>query len=406
MITETIEVPAPPAFKRQLTSVGVTGTNGKTTTTAWVAAALAAARRPVVRATTVGMYLDEEELDLPRSYQGFVQAMRAGYERGGRYAALELTSEALMRGFAKAWPPEVGVFTNLSHDHLDAHGSPEHYLASKAQLFLAIAKGGTAVLNACDENAALLADVVPAGVRILHYGLRSRGEPVASLDLEATSVTVGWDGTSVDLSAAPTLPPGPSQLRIGAVGSIYAENALAAYLGAVAAGVSPFAAAGALAAAPTPPGRFEIVGRRPYVVVDFAHTPDAMSRMLAVAKSLCDGELAVVFGAGGNRDESKRAPMGQSASVCDHVILTSDNPRDEDPATIASMIRQGIEEGVRVTVELDRRRAIDNAVRGLSRDDVLVVAGRGHETEQIIAGQTKSFSDVEEVRRALKARRA
>jgi len=155
-----VQIPPPPAFKQQLLSVGITGTNGKTSTTAWVAAALAASRAPVARSTTVGLFLDDEELDLPKSYQGFITAMRRCVEQGGRFAAIELTSEALFRGFAKAWPTEIGVFTNLSHDHLDAHGNNEHYLASKAQLFLQIPTGGTAVLNGCDPTSALVAEVL------------------------------------------------------------------------------------------------------------------------------------------------------------------------------------------------------------------------------------------------------
>jgi UDP-N-acetylmuramoyl-L-alanyl-D-glutamate--2,6-diaminopimelate ligase len=177
-----LRVPPPPPFKRRLFSVGVTGTNGKTTTTAWVAAALAS-RGPVVRSTTVGLFLDDRALDVPKSYRGFVDAMRMGAAAGGRFAAIELTSEALARGFAKAWPVEVGVFTNLSHDHLDAHGCAEHYLASKAQLFMWLPRGGTAVFNGCDPSSKLLATIVPDGVRIWHYGLASRGAPVAELDL-------------------------------------------------------------------------------------------------------------------------------------------------------------------------------------------------------------------------------
>src|SRR5207248_2839476 len=154
-------VPAPPAFANEIATVGVTGTNGKTTTTAWIAAALRRLGGPVLRATTVGHFLDDEPLEVEKSYDGFVAAMRTLFDRGGRRAAIELTSEALAAGFARAWPCRVGVFTNLTHDHLDAHGSPEHYLASKAQLFVSLPAGGTAVLNASDPTWALLREVVP-----------------------------------------------------------------------------------------------------------------------------------------------------------------------------------------------------------------------------------------------------
>ena len=168
-------VPKPPPWASQLLSVGVTGTNGKTTTTRWVAAALGAVATPVVRGTTVGFFLDETRLDVSKDFAGFMEAMHACASKGGRYAALELTSEALARGFARAWPCKVGVFTNLTHDHLDAHGSPEHYLASKAQLFIGLAEGGTAVLNAADASSSLLRDVVPQGVSVRTYAVPSRG---------------------------------------------------------------------------------------------------------------------------------------------------------------------------------------------------------------------------------------
>lgn len=393
-----VHIPAPPEFKKKMLSVGITGTNGKTSTTAWVAAALSARQAPVARSTTVGLFLDDEELDLPKSYQGFIQAMRRCVDAGGRFAAIELTSEALMLGFGKAWPTEIGVFTNLSHDHLDAHKSPEHYLASKAQLFLNIPAGGTAILNGCDPTSELLAGVLPEGVAALYYGAPTRGEPIAPLDLEATHVRVDWDGTTVDLRASEAFPDAPSQLRVPAVGAIYAENAMAAFAAAAVAGVPSQDAAAALAKAPAPPGRFEIVVREPYVVVDFAHTPDALERTLRAARELCKGELWVVFGAGGNRDQDKRAPMGAAAAACDHVVLTSDNPRDEDAREIARQIREGIPEDTDVRIELDRRRAIALAMEKQSARDVVVVAGRGHETEQTIAGDNRPLSDVDVVR--------
>ncbi|MCA9618615.1 MAG: UDP-N-acetylmuramoyl-L-alanyl-D-glutamate--2,6-diaminopimelate ligase, partial [Myxococcales bacterium] len=293
---------------------------------------------------------------------------------------------------------EIGVFTNLSHDHLDAHGSPEHYLASKAQLFMALPRGGTAILNARDETAPLLADVIPAGVRVWTYGVPSRGEAALAVDLDATEVTTSWTGTTMRLAQSNVIPFGPSALWVPAIGEIFAENALAAYLAAVAAGVSPFAAAGALVEAVAPPGRFEVVARQPYGVVDFAHTPDAIERTLRTARALCRGRLVIVFGAGGKRDVHKRAAMGRAASVCDAVVLTSDNPRDEDPAAIAEAIRAGIEPGPEVTLELDRRRAIRDTYRGLGPEDVLVVAGRGHETHQQIGEERVPLSDVEVLR--------
>jgi UDP-N-acetylmuramoyl-L-alanyl-D-glutamate--2,6-diaminopimelate ligase len=160
-----------------LIHVGVTGTNGKTSTTRFVSAALGTLVRPVASMTTVGSFLDDESVASPRSYKGMLPTLSDARRRGGKYAALEVTSEILALGFAKRWPFRVGVFTNLTHDHLDAHASAEHYFASKAQLFHWLpADGGSAILNGCDDVAELLCDVTPKGVRRLSYGAPSRGE--------------------------------------------------------------------------------------------------------------------------------------------------------------------------------------------------------------------------------------
>jgi UDP-N-acetylmuramoyl-L-alanyl-D-glutamate--2,6-diaminopimelate ligase len=385
-------------------TVGVTGTNGKTTTTSWIAAALASDAGPVVRITTLGLYLDDEKLEVPTTHEGFLQAVRRGYDRGGRRAAIEYTSEALALGFARAWPVRVAVFTNLTHDHLDAHGSPEHYLASKAQLFLALPKGGTAVLNAADPSSALLAEVLPEGVRIIRYGVASRGTLEGAIDVRASAVTTSWKGTHVAIEADASLHL-PAALTVRAIGDVFAENALAALCGAVAAGVDGEEAARRIAAAPAPAGRFEVVAERPFVVVDYAHSPDALARTVTTARALCDredtaGKLWVVFGAGGNRDKAKRAPMGTAAMPADHVVLTTDNPRDEDPAVIAAAIREGLVGHEGIEVELDRAEAIRGAILRAGPDDVVLVAGKGHETDQTIAGIKRHLSDVEIARSA------
>ena len=399
-------IPAPPDWSRELFTVGITGTNGKTSTTRWTAACLGRLARPVAQTTTLGSYLDDEPFLTTRDLQGFLATMRAALDRGGRFAAIELTSEALARGFARAWPCRVGVFTNLTHDHLDAHGSPEHYLASKAQLFVTLPPGGTAVLNAGDDSSALLADVVPEGVRIVRYAVPSRGETTGPVDLRATVVEPSWSGTSITLEASGDLSSAPARIHIRAIGDIYAENALGALAAALVSGVPADEAAHALAETPVPPGRFEVVAHEggPRVVVDYAHTPDALGRTLSVARRLCGGSLVVVFGAGGNRDRDKRGPMGAAASAADRIVLTSDNPRGEDPGAIADAIQAGIDGHVPVTVELDRRAAIRVAILDAGPRDVVLLAGKGHETDQTVAGRTVPFDDVAEARAALAMR--
>jgi UDP-N-acetylmuramoyl-L-alanyl-D-glutamate--2,6-diaminopimelate ligase len=405
-------VPVPPAWSTQLQTGGITGTNGKTTTTAWVAAALrrlsrASGAGPVARATTVGFFLDDERIELEKSYSGFVDGMHACFERGGKYAAVELTSEALAKGFARAWQCNVGVFTNLTHDHLDAHGSPEHYLASKAQLFVSLQAGATAVLNAGDPVFDLLREIMPAGVKVLSYAVPSRGAVQGTPDLVARSVDVSWSGTTVACDVRDPESGLPSEVRVRAIGDVYAENALAALLGAVAAGVPAAEACAALAEAPPPPGRFEVVHEKPYVVVDYAHSPDALARTVQTARKLADaagGQLTVVFGAGGKRDKAKRGPMGEAARAANRVILTTDNPRDEDPAVIARAIAEGLRGHASVRTELDRGKAITSAIEAAGEADVILVAGKGHETEQLVGTEVRHFSDVEVARAALATR--
>ncbi len=393
----------PPKWSELLTTVGVTGTNGKTSTTRWVAACLAQIASPVAQVTTLGSFLDDVPFDAAPDLSGFLATMRAGLQRGGRFAAIELTSEALARGFARTWPCTIGVFTNLTHDHLDAHGSPEHYLASKAQLFLGLPPQGVAVLNAADVASELIAEVVPPGVRIVRYAVPSRGQALPPPDIWATAVQTGWGGTRIAIEARGDLTHAPRELAIHAIGDVFAENALAALAAALVAGVPAVDAARALALAPTPPGRFEVLShdRGPRVVIDYAHTPDALERTIATARSLCDGELWVVFGAGGDRDKNKRAPMGAAASSADHVVLTSDNPRSEAPERIAAQIRSGVGPHADVRIELDRRAAIHGAILEARERDVILVAGKGHENGQTVGAHVFPFDDATEGRAAL-----
>lgn len=391
--TRLDDVRAPPEWYGALTALGVTGTNGKTSTTAFLATALGELRRPVARTSTIGSYLDDTLLDLPKSSEGLLETLRQCHDAGGRFVVFEVTSEVLQRGFARAFPMQIGVFTNLTHDHLDAHGSPEHYLASKAQLFMALPEGGTAVLNACDPASALLEEVIPKGVRIIRYGVPSRGAVPTGTELVARSVSFDFDATLVSLEANSLVGSSPPPIRVRAAGDVYAENALAALGAALAAGVPIERAAAALARAEPPPGRFEVVSRRPYVVVDYAHSPDALARTVLAAKRLAPEKLIVVFGAGGHRDRDKRPKMGDAAKLADRVVITSDNPRNEDPGAIAAAIHAGLAGHPNVHVELERRAAIRRAVLEAGAGDVVLIAGRGHEAEQIVGDVAVPFSD-------------
>jgi UDP-N-acetylmuramoyl-L-alanyl-D-glutamate--2,6-diaminopimelate ligase len=399
---------------RELRLVGVTGTNGKTTTAAFLAALLSTPEKPVPRVTTVGAYLGNEPLRVPLDYPGMVEALRRGREAGAQDGVLEVTSEVLARGFARAWPIQIGVFTNLSHDHLNSHGSPEHYFASKAQLFVFLRRQGLAVINGCDPVADLLKQVVPAGVPVITYGAASRGLAVLPLDVTLAQVEVRWEGTSVRCVVEPVSEraeegashplagvPRVFEFQLRAVGELYAENALAALSCALGMGVPLERAQSVLSGLEAPPGRFEVLARHPHVVVDYAHSPDALTRTLATARRLCEGQLRLVFGAGGDRDREKRPLMGKAAAAADVVYLTSDNPRSENPASIADDVARGIPAGVRVVREPDRARAIEAALRDAGPPDVVLIAGKGHETTQIIGATACHFSDREVVQAVL-----
>ncbi len=386
-----------PDWQHEITSVGVTGTNGKTTTTTWIAEALRALGGPVARVTTLGFFLDDERIELSLDWTGFVAGFAMLRERGGHHAAIEYTSHTLARGMASAWPARIAVFTNFTRDHLDHHGTPEHYLASKAQLLAALPPGGVAVLNAADPASALLREVIPEDATVQSYAAPSRGSPVMEPDLLATRVDVGWGGTHIVTANG-------LELSVRGVGEHFAENALAAYLASRAAGVPEQAVVKALAGAAVPAGRFEVVAREPGVVIDYAHTPDALARTLATARQLARGRVIVVIGAGGDRDKEKRPLMGAAARAADRVVLTSDNPRTEDPAAIAADLAAGLGAHADARTELDRERAISSAIRKAEPGDVVLLAGKGHEQTQTIGTTAHPFSDREVAERALEGR--
>lgn len=364
---------------RRLRVVGVTGTNGKTTVTSLVAAVLRHAGTPTeVLGTLSGRFTTPEAPEL--------QERLAGWERAGvRAVAMEVSSHALALHRADATAFAAAVFTNLSPEHLDFHGTMEAYFAAKARLFEA-GRAAYAVVNADDPYGRRLLDgaAVPTeGFSLAH---------AEQLHLGAVT-TFRWRGVPV---------------RLPLRGRFNVMNALAALATSVHLGVPAPVAADALAAAPQVPGRMEAVPVPPHtgfsVFVDYAHTPDGLEVVLRTAKELADGgRVVVVFGCGGDRDRAKRPLMGAvAARWADVTVLTSDNPRSEEPAAIIAEVRAGMT-GARGTVaeEPDRRRAIAVALEAAGRGDVVVVAGKGHETTQTIGDQVRPFSDVAEVQHLL-----
>lgn len=408
-LAQVVKRPTKPPFPwaDRFTTVGVTGTNGKTSTTQLVAAAMSGQGRKVLCETTIGYSFEGKQVQVARTLKGFLGALAEAARRGSRHAAIETTSQALNRGYARMWRFDVGVFTNLSHDHLSQHGSWEHYLASKAQLFVHLGPSKTAVLNAADECSLLLDQVTPKDVRRIWYAVPSRGALQCAADLVARRVQVTLDGTSVELEDGPLAAEFSGRLQTRLLGEVFAENLLAAAAAARAVGIDAALVAKNLAECPVPSGRFEIVSREPVVAIDYAHTPDAVKRTCATARSLSGkGRLIVVFGAGGGRDTDKREPMGRAVGeVADYAIITNDNPRKEDPELIAKALARGCRKGGRahVQVTLDRREAIFAAVRLARPGDVILVAGKGHERDQEIGDQKIPFSDAEVIQEAVHA---
>jgi UDP-N-acetylmuramoyl-L-alanyl-D-glutamate--2,6-diaminopimelate ligase len=387
----------------RLRTVATTGTNGKTTTTSMVAAIVAAAGEPSARVTTVGAWVAGELIPALTPMAEFLGAVERAVDAGVRTLALEVTSKALASGIARQWPPHVAVFTNLTRDHLDVHGSPEAYLAAKAQLFMALPPGGVAVLNADDPSSALLGEVMPPGVRVERFSVRG-GD---TCELAAASVEVRPSATRVVLARSPLAGALGGVLELAVTGGVHAQNALGAALAARAAGYSAEAIRAGLAGFRGVPGRFEAVGERPLVVVDYAHTPDGLVGTLATARELCrGGRVICVFGCGGDRDRGKRPQMAAVVDErADVAVLTTDNPRHEAPAAIVAEVRAGAAAPcARWIEELDRARAIELAIALARPDDIVVIAGKGHEQVQEVGDERLPFSDADVARAAIARR--
>ena len=384
-----------------LRTAAVTGTNGKTTTTSMIASMIRAAGVLDARVTTLGAWVGDEPIHTPQRQLELLATVERTLQRGGRLLALETTSLALANGFAQRWPADVAVLTNLTHDHLDVHGSPEAYLAAKAQLFVHLREGGSAVFNADDPSSALVAEVTRAGTSHLHFAVDA-----AHADLRALTIEVSAEGTRVTLAPSPLAAALGHTLTTRAIGRVHAQNVMAAALAAHALGLDADAIQAGARRFVGVPGRFELVGTAPLVVVDYAHTPDALRQTLETARAIAPrGELILVFGCGGERDLDKRPMMGAIADAhADRVLLTSDNPRGEDPEAIADAIVSGSRASALWSRQLDRRAAIAAAIQAARPEDIVVIAGRGHEAHQVIAGRQVALLDAECARDALALR--
>ncbi len=396
---------------RALTTIAVTGTNGKTSATSMVDAIVRASGQPSARLTTLGGFVNGAALALPERTQEFLFTVEAAIAAGVKTLALEVTSKALRTGWARDWPAHVAVFTNLSRDHMDMHGSPEEYLACKAQLFMSTAPAGCCVLNADDPSAALIAEVIAPGTEILYYSATPEaavGDKGVEHALAIRDLQSSRTGLRIELAESTLADALGRQLELRVVGKVHASNALAAALACSCAGYAPEAIREGLKNYSSVPGRFEVVADSPLCVVDYAHTPEGLRGTLETARQLLAGQgcVSLVFGCGGERDQGKRPAMGQVAhQLADQVILTNDNPRREDPARIAAQVQAGVHgAGADWQVCLDRQEAVERAVCSAHEDDIVIIAGKGHEVTQELADSVVAMADAQLVRRALDKR--
>lgn len=386
---------------------GVTGTNGKTTVAHLVGHLLTqSGRRPAVLGTAGNRLADGRLVPATHTTPDApaLQRLVARHkELGGDSLVMEVSSHALDQERTAGLDFDVAIFTNLTRDHLDYHGDLESYTRAKERLFAMLRPGATAVVNA-DEPASerMSAAARARNAEVVTYSARLRG------DLCASELRSSLRGTHLILHGM-----GISRTRLWLplAGRYNVENALAAAACALVSGASPSSILEGLANAPSAPGRLEVVptnGRGFTVLVDYAHSEDALDNVCRTlrhtleapatdetGKTAKNGRLIVVFGAGGDRDKGKRAPMGRVVNeLADLAIVTSDNPRSEDPARILSDIVLGMDpqRATRI-VESDRRRAIEIACAEARAGDVVLIAGKGHETTQTIGTEVHSFDD-------------
>ena len=383
--------------------VGVTGTNGKTTITYLVQQLLDSAGIRCGLVGTVETFDGRERvpsaLTTPPAIE-LSELFARMLDNGCRAAAMEVSSHSLDQHRVGALRFRTGIFTNLTGDHLDYHGTMEKYAAAKARLFRMLDEGGTAVVNMDDPwHAAML----PTRAKVLRTSLRD-----PSADCLATVHAMGLDAMEVSFRG----PWGLLELRLPLVGTHNAMNALQAAAAAWSRGVDGERLARALATCHAPPGRLQpvaVAGAGFSVLVDYAHSDDALANVLRALRPTvpAGGRLRVVFGCGGDRDRTKRPRMARVACEgADEVIVTSDNPRTEDPEAIIAEILTGVpaEARARVVVESDRARAISQAVSSAREGDIVLIAGKGHEDYQIIGTEKRSFDDRREAEQALRQR--
>jgi UDP-N-acetylmuramoyl-L-alanyl-D-glutamate--2,6-diaminopimelate ligase len=383
---------------QHLTIAGITGTNGKTTCAYLLAEALALSGRRCAYMGTLGFGLPGALTESALTTADAVGVQRQlGQLRalGAECVAMEVSSHALDQDRVTAVRFHTAVFTQLTRDHLDYHGSMAAYAAAKARLFSWTTLAAR-VINIDDALGAELArQSSNARLIITTRQPLVPGRLGEACFVRAARVSVQPAGLALAIESSW----GRCELEVPLLGDFNADNVLTVLAVLLGWDVPLAAAAAALARAPAPPGRMEPFGSGPHALVDFAHTPDALAQALQAARAHCRGRLWVVFGCGGDRDAGKRPLMGEiAARLADEVVLTDDNPRSEDPQAISDAIRSGIPAGRALVVEHDRAKAIRTTLARAAREDLVLIAGKGHEAYQVYGSERRAFRDQSIVR--------
>ena len=384
---------------------GITGTNGKTTTTYLIDAMLRATGKTTAMIGTIEYRMAGEQRPAPNTTPESLDVMRMASElldRGGSHLTMEVSSHALALGRIYGFGFHTAVFTNLTRDHLDFHGTMEDYASAKRLLFQSPAGPAPrwSIVNA--DDAACEQMLPAAGANVIRYGMGNAADPIGKrVDLRAENIRSGFHGLSFDAVYQGRRATVTSPL----VGGVNVSNILAALGVGLSYGICLQDAARGVGTCGAVPGRFERVdeGQPFLVVVDYAHTDDALRNAIQIVRGLGKGRVITVFGCGGDRDRTKRPLMGMAAGeLSDFVVLTSDNPRSEDPLDIMTDAMVGLGRfDTPYLAEPDRARAIQKALEEARAGDVVLLAGKGHETYQILRDRTIHFDDREAARQVL-----
>jgi UDP-N-acetylmuramoyl-L-alanyl-D-glutamate--2,6-diaminopimelate ligase len=382
------------APSQRITVAGITGTNGKTTCAWLLAQALQRCQRQCGYMGTLGVGLPPQISPMPHTTPDAVTVHRqlaALAAAGAECVSMEVSSHALDQARVNGVRFHTAAFTNLTRDHLDYHGTMEHYGAAKARLF-AWPGLDSRIINFDDPFGAALARA-PSPARLILTTRAAGPLPPAAQFVRATRVQPESTGLTIEVESSW----GAVELSVRLMGEFNVENALTVLAVLLAWNIPLRDAARALARVRAARGRMEMFGgrgRSPLAIVDYAHTPDALENALRAARLHCRGQLRLVFGCGGDRDAGKRPLMGRiAAELADDIVLTDDNPRGENPQRIVADIMTGIAAGAPLTIEHDRALAIRVALQRSAPDDVVLIAGKGHEDYQIVGAERRAFRD-------------